>query len=29
MMSKAFNLAMKEWEWVENNPVEGTKRERE
>ncbi len=29
MMSKAFNLAMKEWEWVENNPMSKVPKEKE
>lgn len=28
LMSHAFNLAIKEWEWIENNPVNKVKKER-
>lgn len=29
MMSKAFNVAMKEWEWIENNPMTKVPKEKE
>lgn len=29
MLSKAFNLALKEWEWVENNPMSKVPKEKE
>lgn len=29
MLSKAFNLAVKEWEWLKENPVSKVKKERE
>lgn len=29
MLSKAFNLAMKEWEWVKDNPVSKIQKERD
>jgi len=29
MMSKAFNLAVKEWEWVKENPISKVQKERE
>ena len=29
MLSKAFNLAVKEWEWLKDNPVSRVQKERE